>query len=153
MMNCGIISSAPDTMGSESSSPRSMACIALRLSSASKRLPGTNNALLGVSKVWFERPIRCNKRLTPLGAPTWMTSSTSPQSIPSSSADVVTIARNNPLAIMFSVLWRCSLLSAPWYNAIGRFWSLTSHNPWKINSAWARVFTNTNAVWAFTTWV
>ena len=41
--------------------------------------------------------MRCSRRLDPLGAPTWITRSTSPQSMPSSSVEVQTTAREPSL--------------------------------------------------------
>ena len=62
---------------------------------------------------WFDRPTRCNKRETPLGAPTWITWSTPPQSIPKSSDDVATTARNRPSDIAASTLRRWPISSDP----------------------------------------
>ena len=50
----------------------------------------------GSSSRWLERPMRCSRRLAPFGAPTWMTRSTSPQSMPRSSVEVQTTARSLP---------------------------------------------------------
>ena len=52
--------------------------------------------------------MRWMKRLAPFGAPTWMTRSTSPQSMPRSSVEVATTARSEPAAIAASTLRRCS---------------------------------------------
>ncbi len=51
--------------------------------------------------------MRWMKRLAPFGAPTWMTRSTSPQSMPRSSVEVATTARSVPAAIAASTLRRC----------------------------------------------
>ena len=55
-----------------------------------------------VHAVIAERPTRCSRRDTPFGAPTWITWSTPPQSMPRSSEDVATTARRSPRAIAAS---------------------------------------------------
>ena len=93
----------------------------------SKRLPGTISALLGSSRRWLARPIRCNSRDDPFGAPIWITQSTSPQSSPRSRLDVATSARSRPSAIAVSARWRASRSRLPWWIAIGSPRSLTFH--------------------------
>ena len=61
---------------------------------------------------WLARPTRCSSRLTPLGAPTCITWSTPPQSMPRSSEEVATTARSRPAAIAASTRRRCSALQA-----------------------------------------
>ena len=75
-----------------SCAPASAASSAARHSSTSKRLAGTRMACDGSSSRWLERPMRWIRRLAPFGAPTWMTRSTSPQSMPRSSVEVATTA-------------------------------------------------------------
>ena len=82
--------------GSPSSSRASTASSAASDSSTSKRLAGAIMARLGSSSRWLARPMRCIRRLTPLGAPIWITRSTSPQSMPRSSEEVATTARSLP---------------------------------------------------------
>ena len=89
-------SSAPGRKISGSSSPSSIASSAARASRYSKRLPGTRIASDGSSSRWLARPIRCSSRDEPLGAPIWMTRSTSPQSTPRSRLAVQTSARSSP---------------------------------------------------------
>ena len=104
--------SAPWDIPCPEHSPRA-ACSAASHSSTSKRLDGTSSASLGRSSRWLERPIRCSRRLDPLGAPTWITRSTSPQSMPSSSVEVQTTARSRPSAIAASTLRRWPTSSEP----------------------------------------
>ena len=75
-------SSAPGRKMSGSSSRSSIASSAARASRYSKRLPGTTMPRLGSSSRWLARPMRWSRRDDPLGAPIWMTRSTSPQSMP-----------------------------------------------------------------------
>jgi len=82
-------------------------------SSISKRLAGTNSARLGSSSRWLARPMRWTMREAPFGEASWMTRSTSPQSMPRSSVEVQTTARSAPLAIAASTLRRCSGASEP----------------------------------------
>ena len=81
-----------------------------------------------------------------MGAASWMTRSTSPQSMPRSSVEVQTTARSSPRAIAASTLRRCSAASEPWCRAMGRLSSFSRHSSWKANSAWQRVLTKTSAV-------
>ena len=68
---------------------------------------------------WLARPTRCSSRDTPFGAPTWITWSTPPQSMPRSSEEVATTARSLPAAIAASTRRRCSTSRLPWCSAIG----------------------------------
>ena len=139
MMCWARTSSAPGRKVSASSAPSSIASRAARASRYSKRLPGTMIASDGSSSRWLARPIRCISRDEPLGAPIWMTRSTSPQSTPRSRLAVQTRARSRPSAIAFSTLRRASSASEPWWIPIGRCCSLTAHRSWKISSARLRV--------------
>ncbi len=78
-----------------------------------------------------------------MGAPTWITWSTPPQSMPRSSEEVATTARSDPAAIAASTRKRCASSRLPWWMAIGRVSSLSRHSSWNSNSDWARVLTNT----------
>ena len=60
------------------------------------------------------RPMRCNPRLTAPGDSTWMTKSTAPMSMPSSSDEVATMARRSPRFNWSSMTTRCSRASDPW---------------------------------------
>ena len=62
----------------------------------------------GSSMRWLARPMRCSSREAPFGAPTLMTRSTSPQSMPRSSDEVATTARSRPAAIASSTVRRCA---------------------------------------------
>ena len=66
--------------------------------------PGT--AREGSSRRWLARPTRWISRLAPFGAPTLMTRSTSPQSMPRSSVEVATTALSVPAAMAASTLRR-----------------------------------------------
>ena len=85
-------------------------------------------------------------REQPLGADSWITRSTSPQSMPRSSVEVQITAFSSPRAIAASTLRRCSAAMLPWCRAMGRFLSLISHSFWNANSACQRVLTKTSAV-------
>ena len=61
---------------------------------------------------WRGRCAAC-MRDAPFGAPTWITRSTSPQSMPRSRVEVQTTARSLPAAIAASTLRRCSTSSEP----------------------------------------
>ena len=65
-------------------------------SSTSKRLAGISTPFEGSSMRWLARPMRCSSREAPFGAPTLITRSTSPQSMPRSSEEVATTARRRP---------------------------------------------------------
>ena len=95
-MCCARTSSAPGRNTSGSSSPSSIASSAARASRYSKRLPGTMMPLLGSSRRWLARPMRCSRRELPFGAPIWTTRSTSPQSMPRSRLAVATSPRSSP---------------------------------------------------------
>ncbi len=89
-------SSAPSRSGSESSAFSAIASRAAWHSSISKRLAGTKSAWLGSSSRWLARPIRCTIRDAPFGEASWITRSTSPQSMPRSSVEVQTTALQRP---------------------------------------------------------
>ncbi len=110
----------PGPRGSPSRSRSRTASSAAWHSTTSNRLAGTKSALDGALYRWLARPIRCTRRFTFLGAPTWITRSTSPQSMPRSSDPVHTTARSAPAAIACSTRSRCSRARLPWWMPIGR---------------------------------
>ena len=64
---------------------------------------------------WLARPMRCRPEATLVGASIWMTRSTAPMSIPSSSDEVATIALRSPLLSRSSIAVRFSRASEPWW--------------------------------------
>ena len=60
------------------------------------------------------RPTRCRPRATDFGDSTWMTRSTAPMSIPSSSDEVATRQGISPFLSSSSTSTRCSRASEPW---------------------------------------
>ena len=72
-----------------------------------------STAFEGSSSRWLARPMRWVRREAPLGAPTLMTRSTSPQSMPRSSEEVHTTACSRPAAIAASILRRWAASSEP----------------------------------------
>jgi hypothetical protein len=64
--------------------------------------------------------------LTFFGAPTWITRSTSPQSMPRSSEPVQTTARSWPAVIAASTFSRCARSRLPWWMPMGSPSSLAS---------------------------
>ena len=140
-------SSAPGRKISGSSSPSSIASSAARASRYSKRLPGTMMPLRRLVEpvVGAADPLEQARRL-PLGAPIWMTRSTSPQSMPRSRLAVATSPRSLPAAIAASTLRRASTARLPWWMPIGSALSLTAHRSWKISSARLRVLQKTRVV-------
>ena len=78
-------------------------------------------------------------------APTWITRSTSPMSIPSSSDAVATIARRRPAFSRSSASSRRSRDRLPWWLATAS--SPSSFESWAaMRSAILRVFTKTSVV-------
>jgi hypothetical protein len=63
---------------------------------------------------WLARPMRWMPDATDGGASTWITWSTAPMSMPSSSDDVATIAGKRPAFSRSSMSRRCSLATEPW---------------------------------------
>ena len=64
---------------------------------------------------WPARPIRCRPRVTDFGDSTWMTRSTAPMSIPSSSEEVATRQGSSPDFSISSTTERSSWESEPWW--------------------------------------
>ena len=63
---------------------------------------------------WPARPTRCSPEATDGGASTWITRSTAPMSMPSSSEDVATIAGSSPRFSRSSIAARFSRATEPW---------------------------------------
>ena len=63
---------------------------------------------------WPARPTRCRPRATDFGLSTWMTRSTAPMSMPSSSEEVATRHGISPAFRSSSTTSRCSRASEPW---------------------------------------
>ena len=87
--------------------------------------------VLGVSMRCPARPIRCIPLATEGGASIWITRSTAPMSIPSSSEEVATRARTRPALSASSISVRCARASEPW-------WARASGSPASSFSAAAR---------------
>ena len=64
---------------------------------------------------WPARPIRCRPRATDFGDSTWITRSTAPMSMPSSSDEVATRHGISPRFSSSSISTRCSRASEPWW--------------------------------------
>jgi len=64
---------------------------------------------------WLARPMRCMPLATDGGASIWMTRSTAPMSMPSSSDEVATSAGMRPAFNASSISTRCSRASDPWW--------------------------------------
>ncbi len=96
MMCWASTSRAPARSGLRSRAFSAIASRAAWHSSISKRLAGTKRAWLASSSRWLARPIRWTMREAPLGEASWMTRSTSPQSMPRSRVEVQTTARSSP---------------------------------------------------------
>ena len=75
------------------------------------------------------RPIRCSPRATDFGDSTWITRSTAPMSIPSSSEEVATRHGSSPAFSSSSTTVRSSRASEPWWaRAISR-WAVRRRRP------------------------
>ena len=112
------------------------------VSSRSPRYLGKITPLEG-SPTWCPaRPMRWRPRATDVGLSTWMTRSTAPMSMPSSSELVATRAGRRPAFSSSSISRRCSLAMLPW-------WARTSSSPassfrrWASRSARRRLLVNT----------
>ena len=99
--------SAPSTTAASSRSPRYLGKMTPRLG----------------SPTWCPaRPTRCRPLATLAGDSTWITRSTAPMSMPSSSELVATMAGSRPALSASSIWTRCSRASEPW-------WARTSSSP------------------------
>ena len=92
-------------------------CIRRATTAASSRSPryfGKMTPLLGAPTWCPARPTRCRPRATLVGLSTWMTRSTAPMSMPSSSELVATSAGSRPALSSSSIARRCSRAMLPW---------------------------------------
>ena len=95
-------------------SPASIRSATTAASSRSPRYLGKMRPFEGSPTLWPARPMRCRPLATEPGDSTWMTRSTAPMSMPSSSEDVATIALRRPSFRASSTSSRCSRASDPW---------------------------------------
>ena len=94
------------------------------------------------ARSWPARPTRCSPRATDFGLSTWITRSTAPMSIPSSSDEVATRHGICPAFSSSSTTSRCSRASDPWCaRAISS--SASSFRRSASRSASRRLLTNT----------
>ena len=91
-------------------------------STRSLRCLGNSLPRLGSPTWWPARPMRCSPRDTAPGDDTWMTRSTAPMSMPSSSELVATRPLSSPRLSSSSICSRRSRDSEPW-------WALTTSWP------------------------
>ena len=125
-----------------SMSPSRMRLATTAHSSRSARNLGKIRPSLVASTVCPARPIRCRPRATDLGDSTWITRSTAPMSIPSSSDEVATRHGSWPAFSISSTTRRSSRASEPWWaRAISR--SASSFSRRASRSAARRLLTNT----------
>ena len=92
-------------------------CIRPATTAAEIRSPrnlGNITPWLGAPTWWPARPIRCSPLATDGGDSTWMTRSTAPMSMPSSSDEVATTAGSRPVFSSSSISARCSRDTDPW---------------------------------------
>ena len=83
-------------------------------STRSARCLGNSRPRLGSPTWWPARPMRCRPRATAPGDSTWITRSTAPMSMPSSSDDVATSPFSRPDLSSSSIISRRSRDSEPW---------------------------------------
>ncbi len=83
-------------------------------SSRSARNLGKMRPLLVAPTPCPERPMRCSPRATDFGDSTWITRSTAPMSMPSSSEEVATRQGSSPAFNSSSIVVRSSRASEPW---------------------------------------
>ena len=83
-------------------------------SSRSARNLGKIRPLEISPSAWPARPTRCSPRVTDFGDSTWITRSTAPMSIPSSSEEVATRQGSCPDLSISSTTRRSSWASDPW---------------------------------------
>ena len=125
-----------------SMSPASIRSATTAASSRSPRNFGKIRPRDGSPTEWPARPIRCSPLATEPGDSTWMTRSTAPISIPSSSEDVATMPRSVPDFRASSTSSRCSRASEPWW-ARAIVSSASSLSRSASRSASRRLLTNT----------
>ncbi len=111
-------------------------------SSRSARYFGKIRPRETASSSWPARPTRCSPRATDFGLSTWMTRSTAPMSMPSSSDEVATRHGISPRFSSSSISTRCSRAIEPWWaRAISS--SASSFSRSASRSASRRLLTNT----------
>ena len=93
--------------------PASMRSTTTAVLTRSPRCLGKNQPTETSPTWWPARPIRCSPAETACGASTWMTRSTAPISMPSSSDEVATTHLSRPDFRSSSISARCSLDTEP----------------------------------------
>jgi len=83
-------------------------------SSRSPREVGKKTPRLAAPTPWPARPMRCRALATDPGACAWITRSTAPMSMPSSSEEVATTQGSRPAFSSDSISRRRCLLTDPW---------------------------------------
>ena len=111
---CARTSSGLRGMTVSSMPPSSMRLTTTADSSKSARNFGKMRPLETAPRSWPARPTRCRPRATDFGDSTWMTRSTAPMSMPSSSDEVATRHGISPAFSSSSISTRCSRASDPW---------------------------------------
>jgi len=111
---CARTSSGLRGMSVASMAPSCIRRVTTAVSSRSPRYFGKMTPLLGAPTWWPARPTRCRPRATLVGLSTWMTRSTAPMSMPSSSELVATSAGSRPALSSSSMARRCSRAMLPW---------------------------------------
>ncbi len=144
-ITCASTSSAfcGTTVGS--TSPSRMAPTIAAISTRSSRNVGTSTPRLVCSSECPARPTRCKPADTRFGDWSWITRSTDPMSIPSSSELVATSAGSSPALSARSRPSRRSRASEPWYGWASSF-PASAFTRAAIRSACARLLTNTSVV-------
>ena len=111
---CAATSSGFVTTWVFSISPARIRSVATAAETRSPRNFGNSTPLLGAPTWCPARPMRCNPEATLGGDSTWITRSTAPMSIPSSSDEVATTAGSTPRLSASSISARCSRETEPW---------------------------------------
>ena len=92
-----------------------MARVTAAVASRSARNFGNITPRETASTWWLARPIRCIPLATEIGVSIWITRSTAPMSIPSSSVEVATRALSSPALSASSIRCRSSRAIEPWW--------------------------------------
>ena len=100
---------------SDSMRPAVMRSATTAVSTRSPRCLGKNTPRETSPTWWPARPTRCRPEATEGGDSTWITWSTAPMSMPSSSELVATTQRIWPVFSASSTMARCSLDTEPWW--------------------------------------
>jgi len=112
-MCCARTSSGLRGICVSSISPSRIRCATTAHSSRSARNFGKIRPRETSPSEWPARPIRCSPRATDFGDSTWITRSTAPMSMPSSSDDVATRHGIRPAFRSSSICVRCSRAREP----------------------------------------